>query len=187
MIDQVYPEIFLTRDDLDTFPKFKLPEGYFFRNYHFKDEENWFKIYKASDGYNKVYSTTFREYFGAKVEKLEKRQIYLCNEAGETVATATAWDDKDFEGEHWGRLHWVAVHPNYQSKGLSKPLLAEALQRLKDCGHKKVYLRTFTMRNKAINLYLSFGFEPLIRNDFERDVWFELSKKINHPSLSFLK
>ena len=186
-MDNEYSEIFLIRETLEDIPNYKLPGGFSFRNYQFKDEENWFNIYKASDGYNKVYSTTFREYFGAKVKKLEKRQIYLCNSDEEAVATATAWYDKDFFGEHLGRLHWVAVHPDYQGMGLSKPLLSEALRRLYDCGHRKAYLRTFTMRKKAINLYLSFGFQPLIRNKTDKDIWEGLSRDVIYPSLNPFK
>ena len=183
-MDLKYSEIFLTRDSLDDIPQFDLPSGYYFRNYHFKDEENWFNIYRASDGYNKVYSTTFREYFGAKVNKLEKRQIYLCDPSGQAVATATAWNDKNFHGKHWGRLHWVAVHPDFQGKGLSKPLLSEALKRLYDCGHRKAYLRTFTMRKKALNLYLQFGFKPLILSEQDCRIWKELAAELDNPLLN---
>ncbi|WDE96946.1 GNAT family N-acetyltransferase [Lentisphaera profundi] len=179
-----YPEIFLTRSHLNDLPNTPLPEGYYFRNYQFEDEENWFRIYEASDNYNKVYSTTFREYFGAKVKKLEQRQIYICNQEGLAVATATAWNDENFHGEHWGRIHWLAVHPDFQGLGLAKCLLNQAMQRLKACGHEKAYLRTYTMREKAIKLYLNFGFTPLISSVNDEEVWKSVAKKVDHKLLA---
>jgi GNAT superfamily N-acetyltransferase len=184
MNDMEYSEIFLIREHLNDVPSFSLPQAYVFRNYQFQDEENWFKIYKASDNYNKVYSTTFREYFGAEITKLEQRQIYICNEAGLAVATATAWDDQNFLGEPWGRVHWLAVHPDFQGRGLAKCLLTKVIKRLQECGHKKVYLRTYTMREKAIMLYLNYGFMPLIRSSEDDRVWRSLAKNIDHKNLA---
>jgi len=184
MNDTEYHEIFLTRAHLTELVSSPLPAGFYFRNYEFQDEENWFRIYKASDNYNKVYSTTFKEYFGAKAQKLEKRQIYICNSDGLAVATATAWYDKDFSGQSWGRVHWVAVHPDYQGQGLANCLLSEVLKRLKQCGHEKAYLRTYTMRLKAIRLYLNFGFMPLIRSSEDEEIWKSLAKKVDHENLA---
>ncbi|MDD7986730.1 GNAT family N-acetyltransferase [Lentisphaera marina] len=184
MNEKKYSEIFLTREHFDDLPDFSLPLAYSYRNYQFQDEENWFRIYKASDNYNKVYSTTFREYFGAEIKKLEQRQIYICNEEGLAVATATAWDDPNFLGESWGRVHWLAVHPDFQGRGLAKCLLSEVIKRLKECGHEKAYLRTYTMREKAIKLYLNFGFTPLVRSEEDEKIWRSLAKKLNHEKLA---
>ena len=181
-----YPEVFLQLKNLENIPTYSLPDGFYFRNYHFKDEENWFSIYQASDGHNKVYSSTFREYFGANTDLLAERQFYLCTESGRPIATATAWYNDDFIGSQWGRVHWLAVHPDYQGMGLSKPLLSKVLNKLKRCHYDKVYLRTYTMRRKAIPLYLSFGFEPLLKNDQDLINWRELALELENPTLDAL-
>ena len=62
-------------------------------------------------------------------------------------------------------------------------LLRKVLEKLKDCGHDKVYLRTYTMRRKAIPLYLSFGFKPMLRNDQDLYHWQELAKQLESPKL----
>lgn len=176
-------EIFLVRPNLDDIPHFDIPRPFKLRTFQSGDEENWFKIYKAADHYNKIYSSMFKEYFGADEEKLGKRQFYICNSEDETIATATSWYNDDYHGETFGRVHWVAVHPEYQGLGLAKPLLSNVLTRLKDLGHEKCYLRTLSVRTPAICLYLSFGFRPDIRSDEDREIWNIIAERLNHKEL----
>ena len=176
-------EIFLIRPDLEDVPEFELSEGFQLRNYHKGDEENWFQIYKAADKYNKIYSSMFKEYFGADEVKLGRRQFYICNEQGDAIATATSWYNNDYHGESIGRVHWVAVHPDYQGRGLAKPLLSNVLGRFKELGHKKCYLRTYHVRIPAIRLYLSFGFKPDIRSEKDREIWEMISEKFKELDL----
>ena len=176
-------EIFMKRVNLENIPQFDLPESFSIRNYHKGDEENWFKIYKAADHYNKIYSSMFKEYFGADEEKLARRQFYVCNFKGEAIATATAWYNKDYYGEKIGRIHWVAVHPDYQGKGLAKPLLSTVMNRLKDLGHKQCYLRTLNIRTPAIKLYLSYGLKPDIHNANDELLWKDIQQRFEDQGL----
>jgi GNAT superfamily N-acetyltransferase len=170
-------EIFMIRDDLDEIPEVELPQKFTLRSYHKGDEENWFSIYKAADKYNKIYSAMFKQYFGADEVKLGRRQFYVCNEKKDAIATATSWYNDDYHGRSIGRIHWVAVHPDYQGRGLSKPMLSKVLLRLKELGHKSCYLRTYDVRIRAIRLYLSFGLRPDIRNEQDRKIWEDISKE----------
>jgi GNAT superfamily N-acetyltransferase len=176
-------EIFLIRQNLENIPDFPLPEPFTMRNYVIGDEENWFNIYKAADKYNKIYSSMFKEYFGADEVKLGRRQFYICNESDEAIATATSWYNPDYHGVHIGRVHWVAVHPDYQGRGLAKPLLSSVLLRLKGLGHHKCYLRTLHVRTPAIRLYLSYGFRPDIRSNEDRRIWEEINERFKSAGL----
>lgn len=69
---------------------------------------------------------------------------------------------------HWdhlrldhGRLHWLAIHPDWQGRGLAKPLISAALTLLAQ-HHDSAYLMTQIERQAAIHLYQKFGFEPVI-------------------------
>lgn len=179
-------EIFMIRPNLDDIPVFNLPKPFKLRNYHKGDEENWFQIYKAADHYNKIYSAMFKEYFGADEVKLGRRQFYICNEDDQTIATATSWYNEDYHGESIGRVHWVAVHPDYQGLGLAKPLISNVLNRFKELGHKKCYLRTLSVRTPAICLYLSFGFRPDIRTVKDKEIWRKIGQRLNHPEITDL-
>jgi GNAT superfamily N-acetyltransferase len=52
----------------------------------------------------------------------------------------------------------VAILPDYQGRGLSKPLLSQALRRLWELGHTRAYLTTSAERMVALRLYERFGF-----------------------------
>jgi ribosomal protein S18 acetylase RimI-like enzyme len=90
---------------------------------------------------------------------------------GQAIGTATAWFKDNFEGRRFGRVHWVAIVPEYQGRGLAKPLMSTICRRLQELGHDCAYLTTSTARLPAINLYRRFGFEPLIRTPEEADIW----------------
>ncbi len=60
-------------------------------------------------------------------------------------------------GDEWLRIHWVAIAPAYQGRGLAKPLVAAACLRLRALGHVWAYLTTSTSRLPAVSLYTKFG------------------------------
>jgi len=86
-----------------------------------------------------------------------------------SIGTTTAWDGT-YEGEERGRIHWVGIVPNFQGRGLSKPLLSAAMQRLK-VDFSSAYITTETTSFRGINLYLEFGFESVVKSDLDREGW----------------
>jgi GNAT superfamily N-acetyltransferase len=110
---------------------------------------------------------------------LPERQLFLLDCEGVAVGTATAWFNNDYRGEKCGRIHWVAIVPEHQGRGLSKPLLSAACRRLEELGHHKAYLVTSSVRIPAISLYLRFGFAPDVRSDEDKKVWNEIMEHVN--------
>ncbi|CAE7213098.1 ARIA [Symbiodinium natans] len=142
------------------------------------------------------------------LEDALRHQFFIVEEStGRAVGTATAWLTKHHaaytdmlttsrywaasltspEGEAGprqvdlnadGLVHWVAVHPEYQGRGLSKPLLAAVLQGLGSAGRccKTATLGTGSGRPQAIPLYLSFGFEPMVFGAEDLRAWRELHR-----------
>ena len=157
--------------DLIATPRFELPEGIRARPYRQGDEPLWLKIQGAADRYNEITLELFRRQFGWDPSPLEERQLYLCSSAGEHIGTATAWFDPAYRGERWGRVHWVAIVPEWQGRGLGRALMSLTCQRLIELGHRRAFLTTSTARLPALNLYLQFGFLPEIRGESDRDAW----------------
>ena len=79
-----------------------------------------------------------------------------------------------YKGLAWGRIHWVAIVPEFQGRGLAKPLLTAVMNRMVELGHQRARLATATQRLPAINLYLKFGFLPDPRNEEELSAWEEI-------------
>ncbi|MCY1029022.1 GNAT family N-acetyltransferase, partial [Mammaliicoccus sciuri] len=80
---------------------------------------------------------------------------------------------------HLGRIHFVAIKPEYQGKKLSKPLLSAALNKLIELGHKEVFLTTQTTSYPAINMYLNYGFEPYDPDNADQKGWLMMEDILN--------
>ena len=179
-------DVKMVRDNLQGLPEFPFPDGYHLCFYTQGDEEGWVALYATAEPFLTINRELFDQKFHGDVKALEERMIFMVcgdsenrsrddppadNHRHRKVGTAVAWYDDKQHTTEWGRLHWVAIHPNFQGKGLSKPLVAATLQRLEQLGHTKAYLLTSLARVAAIKLYMQFGFVPEARNEIEGKAW----------------
>jgi GNAT superfamily N-acetyltransferase len=158
-------------ESLEDFPEFELPDGFEFRNYVPGDCDAWVEIYSAAEKLQKITPELFYKEFYGNDEELAKRMFFIYK-GEKVVGTSTAWYDDEKNSEQ-GRVHWVAIHPDFQGQGLAKPLLSETLRRLRVLCHTSSYLRTSTGRTPAICLYLKYGFVPEPENEEQRKAWLE--------------
>lgn len=171
----------LVRETLNGIPDHGLPPGYSVRWFEPGDEKLWVEVYSAAERYFEVTPELFAREFGHDAAALPARQFFLMDEGREAVATATAWWDEDYDGGAWGRVHWVAVVPGRQGRGLAKPLMTIVCRRLRDLGHTRACLTTSSGRVPAVNLYLKFGFVPNIRSEEELAAWQALAPWLTEP------
>ncbi|MFW6039373.1 MAG: GNAT family N-acetyltransferase [bacterium] len=154
--------IWMFRDDLEAIPQHPLPAGYTFHWYEPGDERHWLAIHRVADIYNTFSPETFTKQFHGDTDALRQRQCYLLDAQGEPIGTATAWYDDanigEADNQSFGRVHWVAIVPEAQGRGLARPLLTVILNRLRELDHRRAYLSTQTARSRAIHLYERFGF-----------------------------
>ena len=177
---QEYLDVKMIRQNLDDIPEYNLPAGYSIRWYQVGYEKHWQAIQLLADEYTRVTPDLFKEQFGTDIQLLSERQCFLCDGKDNIIGTATAWLD-NLDGKSLGRIHWLAIVPHRQGKGLAKPLLTITCKRLKDLGHSKTYLTTQNVRIPAINLYAKFGFAPMIDTNCDREIWEKLKKHIKYP------
>lgn len=180
----------MIRPTLENLPTFAVPAPYTLRWYQPGDEQAWLAIHIAADPYLTFTEETFEREFGADRALLPTRQAYLCDGTGTPVGTSSAWFYHDEEGDPYGLVHWVAIHPTAQGKGLAKPLLGLVCARLRELGHERGYLNTSSGRIPAIGLYLQLGFVPKMRRDRETTLraWRQVGERLAHPAIAeFLK
>ncbi|UQZ81191.1 Mycothiol acetyltransferase [Paenibacillus konkukensis] len=153
----------MVRNDLNHIPNITIPSNYRIVTFKRGEEAVWAEIEASVDEFadKAAARNHFDKEFGSHLQDMEDRCLFIVNERGESVGTTTAWYGSLRGEDTWGRIHWVAVKPEYQGKKLAKPLLSSALQILSRF-HDKAYLTTQTTSYRAINLYLNYGFEPLI-------------------------
>ncbi len=169
-----YAQFDMIRPTLDGVPQCLLPQGFGLRYFRPGDETTWVRIWQAAEeatGLSQITLDNFTSSFGGDLPGMEQRCLFLVAPDGEDVGTTTAWYDHRFKGGSWGRIHWVALLPHWQGKGLSKPMLSAALNRMRELGHGRAMLTTHTRRLVAIRLYLSFGFQPDLDTPDGRRAW----------------
>jgi GNAT superfamily N-acetyltransferase len=181
-----YYELLLERE-LDRLPAYPLPEGYRFVFYQPGDRESWLTIEQSAKEFpdRKRGLELWEQYFGGHQEELPRRMLFLENEAGEKVATASAYYDVihgDASGSAW--FHWVAVRRDHQGRGLSKPLVAQALRVMAELGYTHAKVPTQTTSWVAVKVYLDLGFLPIPQNAANSYEGWRIARTLTgHPAL----
>lgn len=158
------------RSDLDSIPQHPLPDEYVMRPYQSGDIQYWLDFHIPLFDEGDITEALFWREYGRDQIVLAQRQFYMMH--GKTVmGSISAWFGDAERGADLGRIHWVVLREDYRGKGLAKPLLSFALNKLKALGHTQAYLTTDTDLIPAINLYLKFGFDPEIHTDQDKQAW----------------
>ncbi|MGH7143009.1 MAG: GNAT family N-acetyltransferase [Planctomycetota bacterium] len=170
--------------------QFDLPPEYRFRPFRSGDETTWTAIQRAAEPFLTIDDKLFGEQFGAHPEALPERMLFVESAAdGAAIGTITAWWKPGWrDGREWGQIHWVAIMPAHQGKGLSKPMMTRAMNLLLKY-HVRAMLSTSTGRLYAIKVYLDFGFVPApedLAQPETRAAWQAVSRNLNHPLLNSL-
>jgi beta-galactosidase/beta-glucuronidase/GNAT superfamily N-acetyltransferase len=172
----------MVRPHMNDIPAVPFPEGFGVRPMTVEDIGLWTDIERDAEPYLKIRDTTFMEEFGDDLQAIRWRCFIMTNPKGLGVGTISAWYDRDFHGEDYGRIHWLAVRPSFQEQGLGKCSLSYALEKMAQW-HDRCYLQTSTQRVAAAALYLGFGFEPDLRPPNALAAWRELGTRLEHPVL----
>lgn len=174
----------MIRSTLENLPQFELPAPFTMRGYQPGDEVHWVDIHNAADPAHTYSLEKFAHEFEAERALLPTQQTYLCDGDGLPVGTATAWTYQ-VNDQPIGLVHWVAIHPDSQGKGLAKPLLARICHKLHEMGFAQGFLNTSTSRIPAIGLYLRLGFVPYPRGDeaTARHAWQVVREHLAHPAI----
>ena len=89
------------------------------------------------------------------------RLLYKNKDGSITVAATATLKLIPNEYPGYGLVHWVAVHPNHQGKGLAKIVVSAVLQEARDKQNlNKCVLNVVDTSLPAIRTYEQFGFIP---------------------------
>ena len=186
LVDYEDVEISMTRPDFDNLPDCDLPPGYRFRPYRPGDDTVWTQVQRAAEPFNEVDDELFEREYGSARDELPSRMWFVRSSAGEDIASISAWweQSRDVPDDR-GRIHWVAVHPNHQRRGITKPMMTLAMQRLAK-SHPSAMLDTSSGRPWAVKVYLDFDFRPAasdLADPSRLAAWHNVQRVIEHPAL----
>lgn len=166
-------KIAMFRNDLENIPTYSLPKDFKFRLFKEGDQSKWAQIETAVgefDNENEALER-FEEEFAPHLDEFKERCLFIENKEGKIIGTTTAWYGKLTEDDEiMGRIHWVSILPEYQGMKLAKPLLSKAMHLLAKY-HSKAYLTSQTTSYKAVNMYLAYGFKPVVTGKKDREAW----------------
>lgn len=181
-----YYELLLERN-LDNITEYKLPKGYHFEFYKDGDRDVWIEIEKSAKEFSNYEEglNAWNRYYSGREKELYNRMVFVVNDAGEKVATATAfYDINGVDKNNFAWLHWVAVKREYQGRGLSKPLITYVLKIMKSLGYTQVKIPTQTNTWLAVKIYLDLGFTPIPENALNSyEGWCIIKALTNHRVL----
>jgi ribosomal protein S18 acetylase RimI-like enzyme len=186
-LDRSLPHIGVIMEKCDTeyYPKFDLPKGYSFAKYKRGYEKQWAKLQyeveetdtleeaelafksefldgKSMDWINKKnnHSETNNIEDSLLYAQMCERMTFIVDDRDKVVGTGCVWGGKMF-GKELQRLHWIAVSPKHQGKGLAKALVSKLLDIYNELGYSGyIHLTSQTWSYKALNIYIKFGFKP---------------------------
>lgn len=163
--------LFMVHRNLAQAPHFAMPAGYHMRFYREGDVATWVRIQAAAEKFSIPTADDFAKSMPGDHGHLAARVMFLVDPAGEDIGTITAWDDSGLDGTPMGHIHWVAIVPAAQGRGLGKPMMSAALEVMSRRGDTAAWLETHNVRIPALNLYLQSGFVPYPRSDVDREAW----------------
>jgi len=172
----------MLREHMENIPDVPFPEGFSVRTFRPGEGHIWTRIQQAAEPFFEIKDDLFHREFGENLPVMEDRSFFVITDDGEEVGTITAWWNSNLRNEEWGLIHWVAVHPDYQGRGLAKPAMTVAMKRLKQ-SHERAMLSTSSGRIIAIKVYLDFGFCPDLEAENSQEAWSEVASVLAHKTL----
>jgi GNAT superfamily N-acetyltransferase len=177
--------IHMIRPHLDDIASVDFPAGFSIRPVQVAEGRIWTDIVHDAEQWLKLSKDLFTTEFGHDLQAVAERCFFIVDDGDTPIGTISAWYRKDYRTLDYGLIHWVALRPSHQGKGLGKAALSFALQKL-SLWHERALLGTQAKRLPAINLYLNFGFLPDLNEPGAREDWRLLREQLKHPSLQAL-
>lgn len=178
--------IFMIRPDFQDLTPANFPEGFRLRALRAGEEGLWEDIHRDAEPFFKIPPGLFMQEFGEDLPATRYRCLLVVGPRECAVGTISAWYTRNHYGKDTGRIHWLAIRPAFQGRGLAKAALFEAL-RIMAQWHQQAWLATSTRRFAAIRLYLHAGFQPDLRPAGAHDIWRRYRDQNPHPSLTELE
>lgn len=175
----------MIRPHLLDIPQVDFPDGFSARPMRAAEGALWTDIVLDAEEWLDLSRDLFEREFGQDLAAVPERCFLIEDAGGGAVGTISAWYRRDFRGLDYGLIHWVAVRPHWQGRGLGKAGLSFALGQLARW-HERALLHTSTLRLPAVSLYLDFGFRPDLEEDGARQAWREMRRVLPHPALAGL-
>ena len=176
--------VHMIRPHLEGVPQVAFPAGFGVRPMRMEEAGVWTEVQRDAERLQVIADDLFARQFGDDPPGIAQRCFLVTAPDGSAVGTISAWYGGTGYGPDWGRIHWVAIRPAYQKRGLGRAALTAAMNRLAALGHERAWLATSTARLPALKLYLDFGFAPVTNGPEAARAWRLVKAHLDHPALA---
>ena len=150
----------LVRELLHDVPPVVFPGGYTVRPMRLDEVGLWLDILHSTPEYAHLPPGTFEQEFGADLQAVQWRCFIVTDQRGVAVGTVSAWYDRDFRGQDWGRIAWLVIRPGRRGIGLEAAAAAFAVGQLAQW-HERCYAVVGPGNEAETNAYARLGFRHL--------------------------
>lgn len=178
--DRQEPQLAMYRPNLEDLPPVPDLDGFVIRTFQEGDEAGWERIIAESFEWQ-VTAGEFDRVMRADPQ-FDPDRIFFADNGQHLVGTAAAWVIPEC-GENTGRIHMVAVKPDYRGQKIGTALSIAVLHRFRHEGHEDANLRTDDFRLPGVKLYLNLGFEPYLVHENQRGRWARVFENLGMPEL----
>lgn len=165
--------IYMIRENGAPIPQYPLPEGYVIEPLGPDEGDKWEQVLLDTGFSEQDLSGGFENAFAPYKEHFDRVLMLKDCQTGNCIGTTSAWFNHDWQGGSWGQIHWVGISKAYQGRGLAKPLMSAAMNILV-ARHERSFLETQPIRDKAIRMYIGYGFVPYVIRPEEKEGWRQL-------------
>ena len=165
--------LIMVRENGAPVPQYNLPEGYEIQPLGVDEGIKWEQVLLDAGFSRQDIGGVFDKEFAPHSEEFDRVLMLKDCKTGQYIGTISAWFNDQWHGGGWGQIHWVGLSNAYQGRGLAKPLMSAAMNMLV-ARHEHSFLVTQPIRSKAIQMYLSYGFEPYVCSQEEAEGWKEV-------------
>ena len=170
-----YFPLYMARENLEHVVVPEMPTGISFTN---MDPDNllpWYTLQRLSEPHLTIHDGLLEQQL-VDIAALSGRGFYL-KQFDEIIGTGIAWWNTDNQGQRWGQLRWVAVHPSWRGLGLGHLLVSRLLVEVSNTD-TRCFLETSAERLAAIRLYRGLGFQPRAESPRGKALWQQVMQRL---------
>jgi ribosomal protein S18 acetylase RimI-like enzyme len=169
MLDKSIPHfnVIMKRESGVPAHEIELPIGFDFCSFTPGDGKYWAEIETSVGEFANEKESA--EYFKKNYQSQERevyRRVFFLQDGKKKIGTISAWWNMT-DTRKDPSIHWVAIKPEYQGRGLGRPLINYGIKKCIDIdGDKDIFIHTQTWSYKAIYLYRKECFKITEKESF---------------------
>ena len=176
-------DVYMEYDLNNGIPSPVFPPGHVFRPIAREEGHIWENV--MDQAFGNYYAGDFELVMVENYAYLPERVYVLFDEHGKPCGTASAWSQPYLWGNDYGYIIFVGLVPTLRNQGLSRQMIYNICQTIKDRGQRFALLNVDHENLAAIKSYLNAGFLPRLTDRKQAKAWKRIFKKLKLKPVAY--